>query len=113
MKMAIDRLSQGQVHNEREENEKLEMSTRMAHVESEVVTIRTLFIEDFERRKEDRDKAKKRDLYLDKLMKKEEEDAEIRMAVKKKLLSNGVWFGFLALCGGLWWLFLETVKRHT
>ncbi len=111
--MVIERLLQGRVNEDQEENEKLDMNTRMAHVENEVVNIRTLVIEDFERRKEDKDRQKKRDDYIDKKMVIEEEEAEIRLAVKRKLYSNGAWFGLLALGSGLWWMFKEALKSHT
>ena len=111
--MNIGKLSQGRVNSDQAENEKLDMNARLANVEQDVVSIRELFIEDLSRRKEDKALAKKRDDYIDRQIKKEEEEAEIRREVMKKLLSNTAWFGFVALCGALWWMLKEALRSHS
>lgn len=92
-------------------NVNLPTGERMSRIESHVTSIYKIIVEDQNRRKEDREKQRKYDEYLDKLMQRELEDAEIRKTVMLKLVSNGAWATVVGLGSAIVYIVTENFKN--
>lgn len=106
----IDKMYQGLISEDPKENEKLDMTVRMSNVEHEIINARKLIIEDYHRRKEDVERRKKYDEFLDVLMDKAKEDQEFWKEAKKKIILQGAWASIGIIGYALWYTLKSQAK---
>jgi len=114
----MDTLCQLRVSRDSNENECLDVPTRLSHIEHdlmasigimhEIVEVRR---EDIRQRSSDIEQRKKYDDFLDSLIKKAEYEVEFWKEARIRLAVSGLWAAIVLICGACVFAAKEYIKR--
>jgi len=114
----MDAFCQLRVSRDSNENECLDVPTRLSHIEhdlmasigimQEIVEIRR---EDIRQRSTDIEQRKKYDSFLDSLIKKAEDEEKFWREARMKLAVSGLWSAIVLICGACVYAAKEYLKR--